>query len=206
MKTESSNFHTKIFYISVSVIFVVLIGIIIVYCIVFNNEYNNPSFWSDLVTGIGTIGTMLFTVINVLVFFKLTTSIAYKKEQHKIQEKQFEYINKFSHTISIIFPISIDNEFACDIPDEQFSKSIEWFNGFRKHKDLLPVLGETEYEEFIKQYIEFCGKYRDYKNYNGEESKEIFEGHEPEEEYYHLYLKALNIKNKMLDNIITISL
>lgn len=202
------HYHKTTFHIAFFAILLALIAAIVFYCCTFNGGISHdPSDWSALATSIGSIGTMLFTALNVWVFFYLTSSIAQYNDQFVLKEKQMECINRFSHTLSVVFPISPYNEPMCDIPDN-LGKALDWFRNFKSHKDILPTLNEEAYDRFIDQYQEFCRNYIEYSDYCNlgqiEKAEIVFEGHQPEADYFDLYLVARKIKLKMIEEVIDI--
>lgn len=199
----------RVFYVLFGVILVTLMVALLLYCRTFNGGISqDPSDWSAFATFIGSIGTMLFTALNVWVFFYLTSSIAQYNDQFVLKEKQMECINSFSHTLSVVFPISPYNEPMCDIPDKYLGKALDWFRNFKSHKDILPTLNEEAYDRFIDQYQEFCRSYIEYSDYCNlgqiEKAEIVFEGHQPEADYFDLYLVARKIKLKMIEEVIDI--
>lgn len=202
------HYHKTTFHIAFFAILLALIAAIVFYCRTFNGGISqDPSDWSAFATSIGSIGTMLFTALNVWVFFYLTSSIAQYNSQFVLKEKQMECINNFSRTISFIFPISSFDEPTCNINEGNLGKALDWLRNFKSHKDILPILTDESYDRFIERYQEFYLKYRDYSNYylgNKEAAEQVFKGHQPEEDYYRLYLMARDIKLKMIEDVIDI--
>jgi len=208
MNTNNSHqCYFRAFYVFFFLILATLIVALILYCCTFNGGISqNSADWSAFATFIGSIGTMLFTALNVWAFFNLTSIIAHNEEKYKIQDRQFECVNKFRQGLYRIFSLSSAIEFQCEVPDDNtLVKSKEWLMGFKKHKDILPILGEKEYDDLIEKYIEFCKKYQDYINCGDNHPEQAFDGHNPEEEFYHIFLMAQDIVSKMLDEIIFIN-
>lgn len=208
MEKQSKRYRIE-FYVSYCVILATIFILFMLYCTFNGGISTSSSDWSNFATFLGSIGTMLFTALNVWVFFHLTLSIAQNESQFVLQERQIACINKFSHAISFIFPIS-SNEPTCDIKEDILWKSLDWFKNFNTHKDILPTLEEKSYEEFINKYHDFCHKYRDYSYHqnlgNKDDYEQIFNGNQPEEEYYKLYCTARGIYQQMIGDLISIKM
>ena len=208
MEKQSKRYRIE-FYVSYCVILATIFILFMLYCTFNGGISTSSSDWSNFATFLGSIGTMLFTALNVWVFFHLTLSIAQNESQFVLQERQIACINKFSHAILFVFPNS-SNESACDVKEDILEKALDLFKNFKKHKDILPTLNGKSYEEFITQYQDFCLKYRDYSYYqnlgNRDAYEQIFNGNQPEEEYYKLYCTARGIYQQLIGDIISIEM
>ena len=63
--------------------------------------------WIAFATLVGSIGTMLFTGLNVLVFYMLTSTIAKRKENYQKYERQKQLVSQFNRNINSVTPVPL---------------------------------------------------------------------------------------------------
>lgn len=188
-----------VFGVSFALIFVVICVCVVLYRMVFNGGLSTDSNdWIAFATLVGSIGTMLFTGLNVLVFYMLTSAIAQRDSTYKKREQQITIVNRFHNNISSLFIPDKDGHPICEVNSKLFLQAIDWFEKIKKHKSLLPTLGSKDYADFVEEFRTFCRRYTmDY-----EDERIAFEGHCADEVAYRLYLKARDISFKMLNDIV----
>ena len=188
-----------VFGVSFALILVVICVCVVLYRMVFNGGLSTDSNdWIAFATLVGSIGTMLFTGLNVIVFYMLTSAIAQRDSTYKKREQQITIVNRFHSNILCIFTPDESGNPSCEVNAKLFLRAIDWFEKIKKHKSLLPILGSKDYVDFVDEFRTFCGKY----TIDCGDERIVFDGHYAEEVAYRLYLKARDISFKMLDDIV----
>ena len=149
-----------VFGVSFALILVVICVCVVLYRMVFNGGLSTDSNdWIAFATLVGSIGTMLFTGLNVLVFYMLTSAIAQRDSTYKKREQQITIVNRFHNNIVYLFTRDEDGNPSCEVNSKLFLRAIDWFEKIKKHKSLLPTLGNKDYVDFVEEFRTFCGKY-----------------------------------------------
>lgn len=189
-----------VFGVSFALILVAICVCIILYRMVFNGGLSteDSNDWIAFATLVGSIGTMLFTGLNVLVFYMLTSAIAQRDSTYKKREQQITIVNRFHGNISSLFIPDKEGHPICEVNSKLFIQATDWFEKIKKHKSLLPTLGSKDYVDFVEEFRTFCGRY----TMDCENERFVFDGHYADEVAYKLYLKAREISFKMLDDIV----
>ena len=189
--------QNTILFVCYTAIFIVMSVCIGAYCWIFNSS-SDINDGISLATLVSSIGTMLISGTNVLVFIKLTSSIAEREELYKKQEQQKVVANRFQQNISNIFIPDEIGKPICEIRQDVLLQAMDWFEKIRKHKTILPTLGSDEYDTFVNEFRKFCNNYQ-----LAEDDKTIFQGKEPNITY-ELYRKARKISFRIIDDIVDI--
>lgn len=200
------NKYQKItFGVSFALIGIVICVCIAVYRITFSGDLSTDSNdWIAFSTLVGSIGTMLFTGLNVLVFYMLTSSIAKHNDIHWKYEQQVQLVNQFNRVINSVFSIDIDGNPSCDVNSILFTKVIDWLQKVQRKKTILPTLGSDDYQTFIEDLKGFCQAYQYSESPECDYPQMAFNGKDPEREAYKLYLKANDLIFKMFDDMVDI--
>lgn len=191
------NMNKIAFWVSF-VITLIIIGIcIITYHGVFNGGLSdNSNDWIAFSTLVGSIGTMLFTGLNVVVFYMLTSTIDKRDRLYRIREQQISIVNKFHSGVQQLFHPNPEGVPSCECNSELFLRAIDWFQKIKRHKDILPTLNSKAYDDFIKDFQDFCKTY----TYYGDD-RTAFDGRNPQEIAYDIYCKARNIGFELLNDV-----
>lgn len=122
-----------IFVVSFALILVIICVCIVVYRITFSGNLSTDSNdWIAFATLVGSIGTMLFTGLNVLVFYMLTATIAKRKEAYQKYERQKQLVSQFNRNINSVFSLDIDGNPSCDVNSELFIKLLDWLQKIKR--------------------------------------------------------------------------
>ena len=193
-----NKYQKAVFRVPFILIFVVIGICIVLYRMAFNGGLSADSNdWIAFATLVGSIGTMLFTGLNVFVFYMLTSAIAQRDSVYKKREQQVTIVNRFHSNILCLFTPDESGNPICEVNSKLFLQAMDWFEKIQKHKALLPTLGSEGYMDFVEEFKTFCMKY----TMEGVGERIAFEGHCADEVAYGLYLKARDISFKMLDDI-----
>ena len=195
--------HKKFFWIAFSVVCAVFLSTIIAYRITFDGDISNDSNdWANFATFVASIGTMLFTALNALVFYLLTSTFNDWNYQSQRYEKQRRVVNQFNNNIRKIFILDPEGTPMCDIHPQVFqdpTSILQWLKGLKIHKDILPTLGGNEYDNFIKEFIEF---YDNHFHPFTEDSATMMRY----EDYMisRLYSQAIHLENEMYKDLMVL--
>lgn len=195
--------HKKIFWIAFPVVCVVFLSTIIAYRITFDGGISNDSNdWANFATFVASIGTMLFTALNVLVFYLLTSAFNDWNYQSQRYEKQRMVVNQFNSNIRKIFIPDPEGTPMCDMHPQAFqdpTSILQWLKGLKIHKDILPTFGSNEYDNFIKEFTEF---YDNHFHPFTEDSATMVQY----EDYMisRLYSQAMRLENEMFKNLMVL--
>lgn len=199
-----NKYQKIIFGVSFALILVIICVSIVVYWMTFGGGLSTDSNdWIVLATLVGSIGTMLFTGLNVLVFYMLTSTIAKHNEIHWKYEQQTQLVNQFNRVINSVFSLDPDGNPSCDVNAALLPRVIDWQQKVQRKKTILPTLGSDDYQTFIEDFKGFCQAYQDSESPDCEDPRMAFSGIYPEEAYK-LCRKANDLIFKMLDDMVDI--
>lgn len=198
-----NKYQKIIFGVSFALICIVICVCIAVYRITFNvNLSTDSNDWIAFATLVGSIGTMLFTGLNVWVFYTLTSTIARRKESYQKYERQKQLVSQFNRNINSVFSLDTDGNPSCDVNAALLPKVIDWLQKGQRKQTILPTLGSDDYQTFINDFKDFCLAYKESESY--EDPRMAFNGIHPEKEAYKLYRKANGLIFKMFDDMVDI--
>lgn len=184
-----------VFGVSFALILIVICVCVVLYRMAFNGGLSTDSNdWIAFATLVGSIGTMLFTGLNVIVFYMLTSVIEENRQLENKKKKQLELINQFNNNIERLFQFDEDGEFV-DVPSRVLKRAERWFEGRKTFSSLLPTLGEKRYSDFVSAFGKFCEDYKFPVN------SEMWQGHSPDQRAFDLYKQALEIVSALLKDI-----
>lgn len=181
-------------------VFFALILIAICICIVcyrkaFNGDLSTDSNdWIAFATLVGSIGTMLFTGLNVYVFYMLTSTIEEQKVSERKQKRQLEIINRFKRNIDTLFQFDEKGDFV-HVHLGTLQKLGYWLEELKNFSSLLPTLGKENYADFVSAFSKFCEDYKFPVN------SETWQGHGPGQRAFELYKQALGIVSALLKDM-----
>lgn len=199
------KYQKIIFGVSFALIGIVICVCILVYRITFSGDLSTDSNdWIVFAILVGSIGTMLFTGLNVLVFYMLTSTIAKHNEIHWKYEQQVQLVNQFNRVINSVFSLDPDGDPSCDVNAALLTRVIDWLQKVQRKKTILLTLGSDNYKAFIEDFKGFCQAYQDSESPDCEDPRMAFSGIYPEEEAYKLYRKANDLIFKMFDDMVDI--
>lgn len=185
----------KIFIVFFILILVVICICIVLYRMVFNGGLSTDSNdWIAFATLVGSIGTMLFTGLNVIVFYVLTSVIEENRQLENKKKKQLELINQFNNNVEGLFHFDEDGEFV-DVPSRVLKRAERWFEERKNSSSLLPTLGKKHYSDFVSAFGKFCEDYKFSVN------SETWQGHSPSQRAFDLYKQALEIVSALLKDM-----
>lgn len=200
-----NKYQKIIFGVSFALICIVICVCIAVYRITFNvNLSTDSNDWIAFATIVGSIGTMLFTGLNVLVFYMLTSTIAKHNNIHWKYEQQVQLVNQFNRVINSVFSLDTDGNPSCDVNTALLPKVIDWLQKGQRKQTILPTLGSEDYKTFIEDFKGFCQAYQDSESPDCEYPQMAFKGKDSGGEAYKLYLKANDLIFKMFDDMVDI--
>lgn len=198
-----NKYQKIIFGVSFALILVIICVSIVVYWMTFGGDLSTDSNdWIAFSTLVGSIGTMLFTGLNVWVFYTLTSTIARRKESYQKYERQKQLVSQFNRNINSVFSLDIDGNPSCDVNSGLFIKMLDWLQKIQREQTILPTLGSEDYKAFINDFKDFCLAYKESESY--EDPRMAFNGIHPEKEAYKLYRKANDLIFKMFDDMVDI--
>lgn len=194
-----------IFGVFFALICIVICICIVVYRITFNGGLSTDSNdWIAFATLIGSIGTMLFTGLNVCVFYTLTSTIAKHNEIQWKYGQQMQLVNQFNRVINAVFSLDADGNPSCGINAALLPRVIDWLQKVQKKKTILPTFGSDNYKAFIEDFKGFCQAYQYSESPDCEDPRMAFAGKFPEEEAYKLHRKASDLIFEMFDDMVDI--
>lgn len=200
-----NKYQKIIFGVSFALILVIICVSIVVYWMTFGGGLSTDSNdWIVFATLVGSIGTMLFTGLNVLVFYMLTSTIAKHNEIHWKYEQQVQLVNQFNRVINSVFSLDPDGNPSCDVNAALLTRVIDWLQKVQRKKTILPTLGSDDYQTFINDFKDFCLAYQYSESPDCEDPRMAFSGIYPEEEAYKLYRKANDLIFKMFDDMVDV--
>ena len=200
-----NKYQKIIFGVSFALILVIICVSIVVYWMTFGGDLSTDSNdWIAFSTLVGSIGTMLFTGLNVWVFYTLTSTIARRKESYQKYERQKQLVSQFNRNINSVFSLDIDGNPSCDVNSGLFIKILEWLQKIQREQTILPTLGSDGYQTFIEDFKDFCKSYLHSESSDCEYPQMAFKGKDPGGEAYKLYLKANDLIVKMFDDMVDI--
>lgn len=200
-----SKYQKIIFGVSFALILVIICVGIVVYRMTFGGDLSTDSNdWIVFATLVGSIGTMLFTGLNVLVFYMLTSTIAKHNDIHWKYEQQVQLVNQFNRVINSVFSLDTDGNPSCDVNAALLPRVIDWQQKVQRKKTILPTLGSEDYKTFIEDFKGFCQSYRYSESSDCEYPQMAFKGKDSGGEAYKLYLKANDLIVKMFDDMVDI--
>lgn len=198
-----NKYQKIIFGVSFALILVIICVSIVVYWMTFSGDLSTDSNdWIVFATLVGSIGTMLFTGLNVLVFYMLTSTIAKHNDIHWKYEQQTQLVNQFNRVINSVFSLDTDGNPSCDVNAALLPTVIDWLQKGQRKQTILPTFGSEDYQTFIEDFKGFCLAYKESESY--EDPRMAFNGIHPEKEAYKLYLKANDLIFKMFDDMVDI--
>mgnify|MGYP004488401205 FL=1 len=198
-----NKYQKIIFGVSFALILVIICVSIVVYWMTFGGNLSTDSNdWIVFATLVGSIGTMLFTGLNVLVFYMLTSTIAKHNEIHWKYEQQVQLVNQFNRVINSVFSLDPDGNPSCDVNATLLTRVIDWLQKVQRKQTILPTFGSDNYKAFINDFKDFCLAYKESESYG--DPRMAFSGIYPEEEAYKLYRKANDLIFKMFDDMVDI--
>ena len=198
-----NKYQKIIFGVSFALILVIICVSIVVYWMTFGGGLSTDSNdWISFSTLVGSIGTMLFTGLNVWVFYTLTSTIARRKESYQKYERQKQLVSQFNRNINSVFSIDIDGNPSCDVNAALLPTVIDWLQKGQRKQTILPTFGSEDYKAFIEDFKDFCLAYKESESY--EDPRMAFNGIYPEEEAYKLYGKANYLIFKTFDDMVDI--
>ncbi len=181
-------------------VFFALVLIAICICMVFYRKAFNGDLstdsndWIAFSTLVGSIGTMLFTGLNVYVFYMLTSTIEEQKVSERKQKRQLEIINRFKRNVDTLFQFDENGDFV-HVHLRTLQKLEYWLEELKNFSTLLPTLGKENYADFVSAFSKFC------EDYKYPVDSEAWRGHCYGQRAFDLYKQALGIVSALLKDV-----
>lgn len=187
--------QTIVFGVFFAIILIVICICIVLYRMVFNGGLSADSNdWIAFATLVGSIGTMLFTGLNVYVFYMLTSTVEEQKVSERKQKRQLEIINRFRHNMDTLFLFDENGDFV-HVHLGTLQKLEYWLKELKNFSSLLPTLGKENYADFVSSFGKFC------EDYKYSVDSEAWQGHNSGQRAFELYKQALGIVSALLKDM-----
>lgn len=172
-------------------IFLVLIVLYLFYRCTFDGSLSTEiSDWIAFVDIFNGVGVLLFTSLNVWIFYKLTLLIAENEEKHRLYDKQKAALNNLINSIYAVCQPDIEDP-ICEINGELLGKVYRKLELMKEvYAPICKEFGNEEFAKFVEDFHCFC------LDYFQERSAEPT-GKDMKEEAFKIFIKALAIETRI---------
>lgn len=172
-------------------IFLVLIVLYLFYRCTFDGSLSTEiSDWIAFVDIFNGVGVLLFTSLNVWIFYKLTLLIAENEEKHRLYDKQKAALNNLINSIYAVCQPDIEDP-ICEINGELLGKVYRKLELMKEvYAPICKEFGNEEFAKFVEDFRCFC------LDYFQERSAEPT-GKDMKEEAFKIFIKALAIETRI---------
>lgn len=172
-------------------IFLVLIVLYLFYRCTFDGSLSTEiSDWIAFVDIFNGVGVLLFTSLNVWIFYKLTLLIAENEEKHRLYDKQKAALNNLINSIYAVCQPDIEDP-ICEINGELLGKVYRKLELMKEvYAPICKEFGNEEFAKFVEDFRCFCLDY--FQERSGEPT-----GKDMKEEAFKIFIKALAIETRI---------
>lgn len=182
------------FWISFTLIVIVLAVLLSLYFSHFNGEFSdNSADWNNFSGFVSNITIMLLTALNVFVVFRLTSTIAKKEELDRHLRLMLDVKDSFNNCLYAVFQPDEENN-ICDIREKYITREYDQFNYFKEMGIICKTFTSEKYDAFVNEYNEFARLY-----FHGME--EEIGNKKIEQRAYDIYMSAREIERMLFIEI-----